>query len=40
MATLFGGIETLHLIQTLPGVGFILGVVILTEVGDIKRFPV
>jgi transposase len=38
-AELFGGIEALHLIQTLPGVALILGVVILTEVGDIKRFP-
>jgi len=39
IAELFDGIEALHLIQTLPGVALILGVVILTEVGDIERFP-
>ena len=39
MAELFGGIEALELIKTLPGVAFILGVVILTEVGDVERFP-
>ena len=38
-ADLFGGIQAIELIQTLPGVALILGVVILTEVGDIKRFP-
>ena len=39
MAKLFGETKELELIQTLPGVGFILGVVILTEVGDVSRFP-
>jgi len=39
MAELFSEIEALELIKTLPGVGFILGVVILTEVGDVERFP-
>ena len=39
IAELFDGIESLQLIQTLPGVALILGVVILTEVGDIERFP-
>jgi transposase len=29
----------LELLQTLPGVGFILAVVILLEVGDVSRFP-
>jgi transposase len=31
--------EELELLQTLPGVGFILAVVILLEVGDVGRFP-
>jgi len=39
IAELFGGIQAIELIQTLPGVALILGVVILTEVGDIERFP-
>ncbi|MCK5245475.1 IS110 family transposase, partial [Candidatus Bipolaricaulota bacterium] len=39
MAELFDGIEALELIKTLPGVAFILGVVILTEVGAVDRFP-
>jgi transposase len=37
MAELFGEITELELIKTLPGVAFILGVVILTEVGDVER---
>ena len=39
MAELFSGLKSLNDIKTLPGVGFILGVVILTEVGDVARFP-
>jgi len=39
MAELFSEIVALEYIMTLPGVGFILGVVILTEVGDVERFP-
>jgi len=39
MAELFGEIKTLELVKSLPGVAFILGVVILTEVGDVERFP-
>jgi len=39
MAELFSGLKSLDNIKTLPGVGFILGVVILTEVGDVARFP-
>jgi len=39
MAELFQPTRQLELIETLPGVGFILGVVILTEVGDVERFP-
>jgi transposase len=39
MEDVFGALKELELIRTLPGVGFILGVVILTEVGDIHRFP-
>lgn len=31
--------RVLELLQTLPGVGFILAVVILLELGDISRFP-
>ncbi len=39
MSELFGDLNSLELIETLPGVALILGVVILTEVGDIQRFP-
>jgi transposase len=39
MAELFKATRELELIEKLPGVGFILGVVILTEVGDVGRFP-
>jgi transposase len=39
MAKQFGGTQELSWMGTLPGVGFILGVVILTEVGDVQRFP-
>lgn len=39
MEELFGKTHALELIKSLPGVGFILGVVILTEVGDVARFP-
>jgi len=39
MEGLFGEIRALELIKTLPGVAFILGVVIITEVGDVVRFP-
>jgi len=39
MTDLFGEIQALELIKTLPGAAFILGVVILTEVGDVERFP-
>jgi transposase len=39
MGGLFGETEALEIVKTLPGVGFILGVVVLTEVGDVQRFP-
>lgn len=39
MQETFDKTRGLELLQTLPGVGFILGVVILLEVGDIGRFP-
>jgi transposase len=39
MRALFGDTQDLMLIQTLPGVAFILGAVIATEVGDVGRFP-
>jgi len=39
MGELFGEMRELELIETLPGVAFILGVVVLTEVGDVERFP-
>ena len=39
MAELFQPTRELELIETLPGVGFILGVVILTEVGDAEGAP-
>ena len=38
-AELLGEIKALELIETLPGVAFIPGVVILTQVGDVERFP-
>lgn len=39
MNKLFTPTQALARISTLPGVGLILGVVIVTEVGDVKRFP-
>jgi transposase len=39
MGELFGEMDALELIETLPGIAFVLGVVILTEVGDVERFP-
>ena len=39
MNKLFTPTQALAHICTLPGVGLILGVVILTEVGDVQRFP-
>lgn len=39
MEDVFGETEELERVRTLPGVGFILGVVILSEVGDVQRFP-
>ena len=39
MNNLFTPTQALARISTLPGVGLILGVVILTEVGDVQRFP-
>jgi len=39
MSELFRDTKELELIRTLPGVAFILGVVILTEIGDVERFP-
>jgi len=39
MGDVFGEIAALEIVKTLPGVAFILGVVILTEVGHVQRFP-
>lgn len=39
MQELFEETPALALLRTLPGVGFILGTVILLEVGDVGRFP-
>jgi transposase len=39
MKKLFRGSRVLELLQTLPGVGFILAIVILPEVGEVSRFP-
>jgi len=39
MEDVFGATDELERVRTLPGVGFILGVVILSEVGDVQRFP-
>ena len=38
MKTLFKETEQHRLLETMPGVGFILAVVILQEVGDMRRF--
>jgi len=38
MRQVFKPTQTLRLLMTLPGVGFILGLVILLEVGDVHRF--
>lgn len=39
MQALFEETPALALLRTLPGVGFILGTVILLEVGEVQRFP-
>jgi transposase len=39
MAELFEVDEAIRLLMTLPGVGFILGIVLRTEIGDVTRFP-
>ena len=39
MKEAFSASRDLELLQSLPGVGFILAVVILLEVGDVTRFP-
>ena len=39
MREAFGETRDLELMRTVPGVGFILGVVILCEMGDVRRFP-
>ena len=39
MLDVFGPTQDLKLVMSSPGIGFILGVVILSEVGDIERFP-
>jgi transposase len=39
MREVFNSTGDLKIIRSLPGIGFILGVVILSEVGDIGRFP-
>jgi transposase len=39
MAREFADNPTLKLLKTIPGVGFILGTIILNETGDINRFP-
>ena len=39
MREVFGPTQDLKLVTSSPGIGFILGAVILSEVGDIERFP-
>jgi hypothetical protein len=39
MQRVFGATREIELLMTIPGIGFILGVVIALEVGDIHRFP-
>jgi transposase len=39
MRDTFASCRVLELLQTLPGVGFILALVIMVKIGDISRFP-
>jgi transposase len=39
MREVFNFAEDIKILRSLPGIGFILGVVILSEVGEIGRFP-
>jgi len=39
MREVFTKMPALERVRSLPGVGFILGIVILSEVGDVRRFP-
>ena len=39
MNEVFASTQSLQIVKSVPGIGFILGVVILSEVGDISRFP-
>jgi transposase len=39
MHEVFASTQELKIVMSLPGVGFILGVVIISEVGDVGRFP-
>ena len=39
MKEVFSSSPEINLLRTIPGIGFILSVVILSEIGDINRFP-
>jgi transposase len=39
MREVFASMQNLKIMLSVPGIGFILGVVILSEVGDMIRFP-
>jgi len=39
MKEVFDETESVRLLRSMPGIGFLLGVVISLEVGDIRRFP-
>ena len=39
MRQTFAATDDLRLLETIPGIGFVVGIVVLLEVGDIQRFP-
>ena len=39
MRDVFAETPTLRRLMTLPGIGYVLGVVIMLEIGDVRRFP-
>lgn len=39
MKEVFSPLEEMNLLMSMPGIGFILAVVIITEIGEISRFP-
>jgi transposase len=39
MREIFSSTEAIQILMSMPGVGFILGVVIMSEIGNVSRFP-